>query len=82
MIDLTHMNGDLFTLNCEMIETVESKPDTTITLFNGRKYIVREKTPVVIEKILVYKREAYSIYGSVSAWERCQKKESEPCCED
>lgn len=73
MIALTHMNGDQFTLNCEMIETVESKPDTTITLFNGRKYIVRESADQVVESVIAYKNAAYSIHGSVSAWERSTK---------
>ena len=29
-------------LNAVYIETIESFPDTTITLTNGRKYVVRE----------------------------------------
>lgn len=29
-------------LNAIYIETIESFPDTTITLTNGRKYVVRE----------------------------------------
>ncbi len=82
MIALTHMNGDQFTMNCEMIETVESKPDTTITLFNGRKYIVREAADQVVESVIAYKRDAYSIHGSVSAWERSRKTGTEPCCDD
>ncbi|KAB7668646.1 flagellar FlbD family protein [Bacillus sp. B1-b2] len=43
MINLTKLNGKTFLLNVLFIETVESFPDTTITLTNGNKYVVKEK---------------------------------------
>ncbi len=61
MIWLTHLRGKPFVLNAEMIETVEALPDTTITLFNGRKYIVQEKVEEVISKVIEYKRQAYPV---------------------
>ncbi|GEN55785.1 hypothetical protein GCM10012290_03030 [Halolactibacillus alkaliphilus] len=42
MITLTNFKGDTFTLNAMYIEKVESLPDTTITLVNGKKYFVKE----------------------------------------
>ncbi|MCM3787565.1 flagellar FlbD family protein [Domibacillus indicus] len=42
MITVTKLNGKPFSLNAIYIETVESFPDTTITLTNGRKYVVLE----------------------------------------
>lgn len=42
MIQLTKLNGDLFTLNALMIEQVQSHPDTTITLTNGKKIVVKD----------------------------------------
>ncbi|SFA77520.1 flagellar protein FlbD [Lentibacillus halodurans] len=42
MIQLTKLNGDLFTLNALMIEQIQSHPDTTITLTNGRKIVVKD----------------------------------------
>lgn len=51
MIELTRLNGKAFSLNCLYIETVESFPDTTITLTNGRKYIVKETEEEVRERI-------------------------------
>ncbi|OKL37131.1 flagellar FlbD family protein [Domibacillus mangrovi] len=42
MITVTRLNGKTFSLNAIYIETVESFPDTTITLTNGKKYVVRE----------------------------------------
>ncbi|KGP92863.1 hypothetical protein N780_10970 [Pontibacillus chungwhensis BH030062] len=43
MISLTRLNGDSFTLNAIYIEQIQAYPDTTITLTNGRKLLVREK---------------------------------------
>lgn len=42
MIKLTRLNGKPFILNALYIETIESFPDTTIALTNGRKYVVKE----------------------------------------
>jgi flagellar protein FlbD len=42
VITLTRLNGKTFTLNALYIEQVESFPDTTITLTNGKKFVVRE----------------------------------------
>lgn len=38
-------------LNAVYIETIESFPDTTITLTNGRKYVVRESEDSVYELV-------------------------------
>ncbi|MBU5594965.1 flagellar FlbD family protein [Amphibacillus sp. MSJ-3] len=42
MIQLTNFNGETFTLNAVYIERIQSFPDTTITLFNGKKLVVKE----------------------------------------
>ncbi|WP_430791394.1 flagellar FlbD family protein [Virgibacillus flavescens] len=42
MIRLTRLNKDVFTLNALMIEQIQSHPDTTITLINGKKIVVKE----------------------------------------
>ncbi|WP_071459451.1 flagellar FlbD family protein [Bacillus massilinigeriensis] len=51
MIRLTKLNGKQFGLNAIFIETVESFPDTTITLTNGHKYIVSETVDEVFALI-------------------------------
>ncbi|MFO1445914.1 flagellar FlbD family protein [Bacillus sp. Bva_UNVM-123] len=51
MIKVTRLNGKPFTLNAIYIETIESFPDTTITLTNGRKYVVREPEDSVCELV-------------------------------
>lgn len=56
MITLTHLNGESFILNADYIETLESKPDTVITLFNGKKYLVKETVEEVVKLVIEYKR--------------------------
>ncbi|WP_062105070.1 flagellar FlbD family protein [Bacillus niameyensis] len=52
MITVTKLNGKTFQLNALFIETVESFPDTTITLTNGKKYLVAEPEDLVKVRII------------------------------
>lgn len=54
MIKLTRLNGDSFSLNAFMIEQIQSYPDTTITLINGKKVVVKEPEIKVVELITSY----------------------------
>ena len=60
MIKLTGFNKQEFILNAEIIEKIETMPETLITLINGKKYIVIESTDEVIEKILKYKKRIFT----------------------
>jgi len=61
LIHLTQMNGTKFVLNAEMIELIESTPNTVITLINGRKLIVLESVDEVVDKVIEYKKKAYPV---------------------
>jgi len=54
MIKLTRLNDEKLTLNALMIEQIQSLPDTTITLLNGKKLVVKEKESDVIQLITHY----------------------------
>lgn len=54
MIELERLNGETFMLNALMIERIQSHPDTTITLYNGRKLVVKTSEEEVVEKITEY----------------------------
>ncbi|MEN2766442.1 flagellar FlbD family protein [Ornithinibacillus xuwenensis] len=54
MIKLKRLNGEQFTLNAFMIEQIQSFPDTTITLINGKKFVVKETEETVVELITSY----------------------------
>jgi flagellar protein FlbD len=42
MIMLTRISGSRFVLNADLIERVDSTPDTVVTLVDGKKYVVLE----------------------------------------
>ncbi|MBB6443850.1 flagellar FlbD family protein [Bacillus benzoevorans] len=54
MIKVSRLNGKPFIINALYIETIESFPDTTITLTNGKKYIVKESETQVLERISAF----------------------------
>lgn len=56
MIKLTKLNEKSFILNCDLIETVESTPDTVITTSSGKKYVVTESVEQIVEKVIEFKR--------------------------
>ncbi len=56
MITLHRLNGDEFILNANKIEIIEERPDTTITLTNEKKYIVKERKDEVLNQIVSYQR--------------------------
>ncbi|AIY85808.1 MULTISPECIES: flagellar FlbD family protein [unclassified Thermotoga] len=60
MIRLTRIDGRWFFLNADLIETVEALPDTTITLINGKKYIVKESAEEVVQRVIEYKRKIFN----------------------
>ncbi len=56
MITLTKFNGSAVVINAELIETVESTPDTIVTLINGKKILVQEPVEDIIELVIVYRQ--------------------------
>lgn len=61
MIDVTRMNGKQFTLNSDLIETIEETPDTVLTLTTGKKIIVKESRQKVKNLAKLYRKEIFSI---------------------
>ena len=55
IIFLTNLLGTEISLNCDLIETITSNPDTTITLTTGTLHIVMESRDEVIQKTVDYK---------------------------
>lgn len=62
MIDVTRLNGKTFTLNADLIETMEETPDTVITLTGGNKFVVSESTDELIERIAAFRRRSHPLY--------------------
>ncbi|MCX6596714.1 MAG: flagellar FlbD family protein [Acidobacteria bacterium] len=56
MIHLTRINHSEIVLNSDLIELIESTPDTVISLSNGQKVMVLEQPDHIIDKIVSYRR--------------------------
>jgi flagellar protein FlbD len=56
MIRVTRFSGQQYLLNADLIETIESTPDTLVTLISGKKFVVRESSEDLVERILAYRR--------------------------
>jgi flagellar protein FlbD len=56
MVDLTKLNGDKFYLNPHLIEKMEEKPDTVITMSSQVQYIVKDKIEDILVKIVRYRK--------------------------
>ena len=56
MIELTHLGGEPFILNAELIQYVEARPDTFITLTTGQRLVVAEAMHEVLRRAMVYQQ--------------------------
>ena len=51
MITLTRLNGQRFAVNSDLLERIDSAPDTVLTLIDGTKYLVVESLDAVVDQI-------------------------------
>jgi len=56
IIRLSRLDGSEIIINAELIELIESTPDTVISLTSNRRMIVKEDVDTVIDKVIDYKR--------------------------
>jgi len=60
VIEVTKLNGLKTLINPDLIETVESNPDTTISFTTGRKIIVKESRQEVNNLVKSYRKELFA----------------------
>ena len=58
MIKVTKINGRELVVNADLIEFIESTPDTLISLTTGRKIMVLEELDEVVRKAVGYRTKA------------------------
>jgi flagellar protein FlbD len=56
MIRLTRINHRPLVVNCDLIEHVETTPDTVITMTTGQKFVVLESVDEVIQQVIHFRR--------------------------
>lgn len=55
VIILTRLNGQRFAVNPDLIERVESTPDTIVTLVDGTKYLVTEDMEAIADLVIEHR---------------------------
>jgi flagellar protein FlbD len=67
MITLTRLSGSVFLLNADLIERVDSTPDTVVTLVDGKKYVVSETMGEVLDAVVAYRGEVVALGALLDA---------------
>ena len=59
MIPVTRLDGQAVFVNADLIMFLESSPETILTLENGKKIMVKESVPQVVDEIVKFKSRCY-----------------------
>lgn len=63
MIHLTRINHVPLVVNSDLIEHIETTPDTIISLTNGQKLVVLEPVDEVINRVVAFRRAIFQCNG-------------------
>ncbi len=55
MITVTRLNGQQLAVNPDLIQRIESTPDTIVTLIDGTKYVIEETPAEVADRIITFR---------------------------
>lgn len=55
MIIVHRLRGEPMLLNADLIETVESTPDTVITLVDGRRVVVADEPKEIVARVVRFR---------------------------
>jgi len=57
LIKVTTLDGREIVLNAELIERVETVPETVISLVTGKKILVRDTVEEIVDKVVASRRQ-------------------------
>jgi flagellar protein FlbD len=60
MIHLTRLNHTPVVLNCDLIEQIETTPDTVVSMATGQKIMVLESTEEIIRRVRLFQRSIFA----------------------
>jgi flagellar protein FlbD len=61
VIELTRLNGSKFTVNAELIESMEGSPNSTVVnLATNNRFLVRESVDDIVGKVIEYRKKLNS----------------------
>ena len=55
MIWVTRLNGTEMVINSDLVESIESTPDTVLLLVDGKRYVVSESAAEVVARIRAFR---------------------------
>ena len=61
MIKITRLGGEVFILNADLIQYIEARPDTFITLTTGQRLVVSESMDEVLRRAVAYQQAKHLI---------------------
>ncbi len=67
MIRLTRLNGTELFLNADLIATVEARPDTVVTLVDGKHFVVADSTDDVVMRVTRYRAAVLALAEQMSS---------------
>jgi flagellar protein FlbD len=71
LILVTRLNGSVFALNPDLIQRVDSTPDTVVTLVDGAKFVITESLTETVELALGFRARvvatAHALEESITA---------------
>lgn len=56
MITVTRLNDSTMVINADLIESIETTPDTVVSMTTGKKILVRESMDEIVERVTEFKR--------------------------
>jgi len=74
MIRVTKLNNQEIIINDDLIQFVESTPDTIISLIDGKKIMVRETPDEIIKRVAVFRKMASTIEWKANAEENKDRR--------
>lgn len=64
MINVTRLNHTTVVLNSDLIEQIETTPDTVISLVTGQKIMVLETSEEIVDRVIGFRRAICSGEGA------------------
>ena len=72
MILVHRLKGEPMFINCDLIESIESTPDTIVTMVDGRRLVVGESPEEVIERVREHRAAIIATSAAFRSGERPQ----------
>lgn len=63
MIRVTRLDRQEIVLNCDLVESIEARPDTTIRLVTGASLVVRESVGELLEHVRAWRASVFERAG-------------------